>query len=135
MNYFKIIQKKKVVNIGCTFLKWERDRLFVCSEDDGQFIQSLDEKSVYRDSWMKEYLEEFTGFENAKVVRIDETEFNDLKAMLDDGEEVSEQEVLIQEQPEETIEPQEDKPLSIAEMRRLITEQQKQIEELMAKVK
>jgi len=134
MTYYKIVKNKKVIDIGCTFLKWKKNRLYVCSEDEGQFIQSLNEKKVYRDVWMKEASDEFTDYEQAKIKAITETEFEDLRATIDDGEEIVEQEEVVIPSVQEEVQPEEDKPLSISDMRKIILEQQRQIEMLMEKL-
>ena len=136
MNFFKIIQNKKIVNVGVTFLKWDtiRHRLFVCDIDDGQLIQSYNEEHIYHASWMKPLPTEAGEYELATVAAIDETEFNDLLDELSEGEipivEEVEEEPIHEEPQKET----EEKPISISEMRKLIVEQQKQIELLMQKM-
>ena len=132
MYYFKVTKNRKVIDIGCTFLKFENNRLYVCDENEGQYLQSYDEKNIYRDSWMKAAPKSFKRYTTAKVVSIDEMEFKDLEAMLNDGEEIIEQQPIIEQPQEEIInEPSTEKPISIAEMRELIAEQQKQINTLM----
>ena len=136
MTFCKMLKNDKVVNIGCVFLKWniKRHRMNVCSVDEGQFVQSYDEKTIYKDSWLKPAPEEAKNFEEAKIVVIDQIEFDDLKELLNEGEEV------LVEKPEPlpspqvlTEEPVEEKPMSIAEMRQIIAEQQKQIDLLLEK--
>lgn len=131
--YFKVIQDNNITDIGCTFLKYNENkkRMYVCDAEEGQFLQSLDESKVYRDDWMKPAPDVMCI--HAQVVGIDETEFMDIQALLDEGEEVIVAEPLI-EQSSEQEEPEQQKPMSIAEMRSLIIEQQKKIDELMKKL-
>ena len=136
MTFCKIIQNDTIVSVGCVFLKWntKRNRLFVCDDAEGQFIQSYDERHIYKAAWMKPSKEAKCEYEDADVVVITETEYNDIKEQLNEGEPIIEE---VQERPltiEHHEEPDEEKPLSIAEMRELIKTQQSQIELLMSKL-
>lgn len=137
MTFFKIIQDSKVINVGCTFLKWNnaRQKLYICDVDDAQFAQALDEDKIYRADWLNPAPEEAGKFETADVVVIDEVEFDELKELLSEGEDVPEE--FIEEKPLIEVrhyETDEEKPMSIAEMREKILEQQKQIEALLEKL-
>jgi len=130
MTYFKVIKNDKVIDVGCVFLKWntKRHKYNVCSVDEGQFLQSLDEQHIYRDTWMKSYPKEASGYSFADISAITESEFDDLRELLSEGEEIT-----IEEAPNEIFEvheaeEHEDKPMSIADMRKIIAEQQMQIE-------
>ena len=129
--YFKMIVDNTIVDVGYTFLKWsiEKKRMFACDPNEGQFVQSYKETHIYKDSWMKPS-PEVEGVINAEVVSISEIEYLDIKAMLEEGEEIVVEQPPVVEQPA-VQEPEQNKPLSIAEMRALIVEQQKQINELM----
>jgi hypothetical protein len=136
MTYFKIIIKKKIINVGCTFLKWneERKRMYISNVDEGQFVQAIDESGIYRDTWMKEAPKEAKSFTNAKVVIIDEAEFNDLLEELNEGNSIDEETPEIIPEHELTEEPEQEKPMSINDMRDLILQQQQQIELLLNKL-
>ena len=134
MTFFKIIQNEKVVNIGCVFLKWneKRKKLYVCDVDDAQFVQTFDESNIYTASWLNPPPKEAGEFESAEVVVIDEAEFDELRELLSEGEEI------VVEQPAEQYvmpvtpaEQPEEKPMTIAEMREIIIKQQEQIETLL----
>jgi len=137
MAYFKIIQDDKIVSVSHVFLKWNeaRKNFHLGDTDKGQFVLAFDESKVYRDEWMKPIPEEANGYEHATVQAIDEAEYEDLKALLSEGEQVQEDpEPVVQEPIHVPEEPEEEKPMSIAEMREIIKMQQKQIEALMETV-
>lgn len=131
MTYYKIIQNDRVIDAGFTFLKWNerRQRLNLCDEDQAQFVQSYDQKKIFRDVWLKPFPKCDIVFENAQVFIITQEEFEDIRALLDGDEEIP----VLSDSPEETIQvvepvkPVEETPLSISEMRRIIQEQQAQI--------
>lgn len=134
MTYFKIVKNNKVIDVGCVFLKWnnEKKKMYICDVDDAQFVQTYDESKIYKASWLNPAPKEAGSFKSAKVVVIDETEFNDLNELLGEGEVVSEQvEEEQRQEPQKHDEIPEEKPMTIAEMREKIIEQQKQIESLL----
>lgn len=137
MTFFKVLQNNKVVSVGTVFLEWniKKHKMYVSDIDDGQFVQAYDESQIYRDTWMKPAPSEATSYVYATVIIIGQTEYEDLKAMLDDKEEIIEEPVVqrpvIQPEIEETTE---QKPMSIAEIREIILKQQEQINTLMQKV-
>jgi len=135
MTYFKVIQNKKVVTVGCVFLKWnmKRQKLFICDANEGQFVQSYDELHVYHDSWLKPSMAHDIEYEEATIVVITEQEYEDLLESLDEGE-VVEESPVIEEEPVEVQIPEEEKPMSIAEMREIIARQQEQINMLINKL-
>jgi len=136
MTFFKVQKNNNVVDVGCVFLKWnsKRHKLFICEVDEGQFVQSYKDR-IYKASWLKPAPAEAKEYELAEVVVITETEYNDIKALLDEDETVPVEEEPVYEEPVvEEPQTQEEKPLTIAQMREIITEQQKQIEVLMEKV-
>ena len=135
MVLFKVIQNNTVVSVGSVFLRWdtEKHRLFICDVDKGEFAQSFDEKCIYKDDWLKTS-DGNIQHENASIVIIDETEYEDLKQMLIEGEPIVEEPVHEHVIIPEHHEPEkEERPLTIAQMREIIVEQQKQIEILMKK--
>ena len=138
MTYFKIIKKDKVINVGCVFLKWNenKNKMNICEVDDAQFVQTYDESAIYKAGWLNPAPKKAGKFETVQVVVIDETEFNDLLELLSEGEQISVEEEEHEEyQPRQTeTEEPEEKPLTIAEMREMIIEQQKQIEALIEKL-
>ena len=136
MAFFKAIKDNKVYTVGCVFLKWntKMQRFFVCDVDEGQFVESYDEQHVIRDEWMKVAPDGAGEHEDAKVVIISLQEYEDLLAILNEGEEVVYSAPEIEKQEEIPEEPEEEKPMTIAEMRELILKQQEQINSLIEKV-
>jgi len=139
MTFFKILKDNEVIDVGFVFLKWNKkyQKLFVCDVDDGQFIQSYDEKNVYYASWMKPHPEEAGLYPASEVVEITQGEYEDIKLLLSEGETVSQELVEPEpalESPELHQEEAVEKPLSIAEMREIIAKQQEQINVLMQRL-
>lgn len=138
MTYFKVIRNDIVVDVGTVFLKWNinKHKFNICSTDEGQFVQSYKEDHIYRDSWMKQHPDEAKGYDNAKVVIIAESEYNDLRDLLGEGETVEVDEIIIPSEEVHEVPVQElpEKKLSLAELRELVVEQQKQIELLNEKL-
>lgn len=137
MIYCKMVIDNKVVNVGCVFLKWnmEYHRMFVCDENEGQFVQSHDSIHTYHDKWLKKAPAEAGEHEEAKISVITKEEYYDLLEMLKEDEEIV-NEIVSQDyaEPEELEQPKEESPMTIAEMREKILEQQKQIELLLEKL-
>ena len=136
MTYFKVIQDKKVVSVGTVFLRWsiKRHKLLICGVDDGEFVQSYDEQHIYHDAWLKLAPNEAGKHEEATVIVIDAQEYEDLLAILTEGETIDYETPVIPEQQEETQLPVEEKPMTIAEMREIISRQQEQIEMLIQRL-
>ena len=137
MTFFKVIQEKTVVSVGCVFLKWniKKNALFVCDVDKGEFVQSYDEKHIYHDDWLKSAPKEAGKHEEAEIVIITQQEYEDLLAILDEGEVVIETPPIEEPQEEMPEAPVEEKPMSISEMRETIAHQQEQIDMLIKKLK
>ena len=134
MAYYKIILDDNVIDVGCAFLKWntKRKKLNYCSIDEGQFIQGYKTGTVYTTSWLKPAPQGADSYNAIEAIIIDETEFNDIKEMLDEGETVVVETPVVPETPvERPVVQEEEKPMSIAEMRETIIHQQEQIEMLL----
>lgn len=133
MTYFKVIQGSQVVDAGFVFLKWNetRHKMNISDENEAQFVQSYNQELVYRDDWLKPFPEKCAAkFEKAQVVIIDQNEFEEIRALLDGDEIIP----VLSDAPEEVViepaKPAEETPLSISDMRRIILEQQEQINQL-----
>lgn len=135
MMYFKIIQDNHVIEVSTVSAKVDEKyhMLFVCDIDHAQFIQSRDGNNLYHDSWLRPVKDVKRNYEEAEIATIDQNEYDELVALLDDGESVpiieeivEEPQVIAQEEPA-TVE---EKPMSISEMRGKI----KELEELVAKL-
>ena len=136
MTYFKIIQDNKVVDVGFSFLKWnlKYHRLYSCDVSIAQFVKGDNADKIYWDAWLRPAPKDVENviYEESKIEIINETEYLDLKAQLDDGEEISididSPEVEIpHEYQEEDVE---EKPMSVSEMRAIIVEQAAKIDRL-----
>lgn len=124
MNYYKLISGTNIVGIGLSldlrrFQKKHRIILF-CNEESAQYIQY--KEILYHDNWMLPITTDTVEYETAEVIRIDEQEYNTLKAALETEDEiVIEPETPIEEAPE-YIDPNEEitvdyvKSVKIAEM-------------------
>ena len=140
MTFCKVLDDGNIISVGCTFLKWnvKRHKFSICDSNEAQFLQSFDEKEVFRAKWMKPFPSEAGEYEEFEIVVIPQQEYEDLQLLLSEGENVYEDDIeeevpedkKIVEEPEE-----EEKPLSLAEMRAIIKKQQEQIERLMKKTK
>ena len=130
MTYYKIIQDDTITDAGFCFLKEnKKGTLLYCEIDDAQLMQSYDGNKLYHCEWLKN-VPTFTDYETCEAVVIDEAEYNDIVAYLDDGEEVpvtpDEPEPVEPDEPEDE-EDTEEKPMTLAEMREKITEQEETI--------
>lgn len=124
MNYYKLISGTNIVGIGLSldlrrFQKKHRIILF-CNEESAQYIQYKD--VLYHDNWMLPITTDTVPYETAEVIRIDEQEYNTLKAALETEDEiVIEPETPVEEEPK-YIDPNEEitvdyvKSVKIAEM-------------------
>ena len=136
MTFYKIIQNGTVTDVGYNFLEWDEEyhRKFFCDVNKAHFVISMDGTSAYRDTWMKTPPKEATGYKIAKVVIINEDEYNDLRTRLFAELPVSDK---VEEDPVDIIppvvEPEEDKTetvLTVSEMQKLLLAQQEKINEL-----
>ena len=131
MRYYKIIQDGAVIGAGTMFLKWQpSQRFFYCDfEDDAQTVQDVITEAIYHPEWLRRPPQGATGFAEAEVVLISATEYDEIIALLSDGEEI-----LVEPEPElepePTPEPEpdpEDRPMTVREMREKIAEQERHI--------
>ncbi len=132
MHFYKIIKDDAVIDVGFVFLNWSEKHgcMIACDVSEAQFAQSSDELKAYHDNWLKPVPETYTDYEAAQVVIIEEDEYEELRARLINGETISPDDIepeIIEPEPEEVTPDDEDKPLTIAEMRQIITEQQNKI--------
>lgn len=136
MNYFKVIKDNSVIDAGQFFLKWqEKNRIFLaCPVEEAQFVLSHDGNTVYRVPWLNPAPPEAGEHETIEAAIIDYQEYMDLRAVLDDGETVPVPEPIVPEpapEPEPEIDiPTQEQPMSVAQMRARIKEQQAEIETL-----
>lgn len=136
MTYFKVVQASKVISVGSAFLKWNtnKHRLFICNVDEGQFVQTFDEKYIFRDTWMKQPPAEAKEYPYANIIIIDKNEYDDLKPLFEEVDHIDIQEQETVQLIEPVQAPQTEQPMSISEMRETLIKQQEQIDSLMQKL-
>lgn len=128
MNYFKMIRDNKIIDVGTTFIRLDKNHniLFVSDPDHAQFIESYDCKKIYHDTWLKSIRNTNINCEFANIVEIDKDEYDELVALLDDKETINVEDNNNEEIQivEDTVEKDEqmEKPMSISEMRDRIKE-------------
>lgn len=133
MVFYKIIRDGTTTDAGFVFLKWnEHSRHTVaCDVNEAQFIQSFDQEHIYHVDWLKPVPEAAGQYETVEAIAIDAAEFDEIRALLDDGESIPYEPPAsdIQEPVEEQEQPgeQEERPMTVGEMRQLVTEQQERI--------
>lgn len=127
MTCYKMIIDGKVVAVGDHPMKWSPLRHFLvgCSINDAEAIISAVDDQCYTDDWLRKPTAWTPVL--AEIKAIDEQEFDELMALLDDGEEITEAVELVQ--PEETAVDDTEQPetpaehiMTVAEMRSKITE-------------
>ena len=134
MKFFKIIQNGSVIDAGFSFMRWNEKyhQLYYCDINDAQFAQSRD-GTVYRDFWLRAIPSDaiILGVIDASIQLINKVEYDDIMATLDGGEsiDIPEEDEPIEPPAEYTEEQdEEDRPLTVSEMRQLIKQQQNTIE-------
>lgn len=136
MTYYKIIKDGQAVDAAFTFLRFDErlGRLIGCEARDAQYVQSMDGETVYRVGWLNPLQNGAPAYETCECVLINAQEYDDLKAVLEDGETVQEPTEDAEapeegqgEVPEEGQPEDEEKPLTVAQMREIISKQQEQI--------
>ena len=138
MTYCKIIQNDKVVSAGCVFLMWneKRNRLYVCDVNDAQYVQSFDEANIYHADWFRTLPKDAPVYETAEAVVITKQEYEDLVEQLKEHEPVPVEQIVPEHTVQEDVDkPEEEQVMSIAEMREMIINQQKQIDALIGSLK
>lgn len=103
MNYYKLINGKNIVGIGLSldFRKFQKKHgvILFCDEQFAQYIQYKD--TLYHDDWMLPVTTDLYEYESAKVIEIDEDEYNTLKTSLEIEDEILiEPETPTEQEPE-----------------------------------
>jgi hypothetical protein len=100
--------------------------LFVCDAKDAQFLQSRDGNKIYHDTWLRSVRRIDIDYEDADIAEITESEYEDLLALLEDQSQIPvEDDETTEEQNENNATEEninEEKPMSISEMRDRIKE-------------
>lgn len=129
MKYYKVIRDSCVIDAGEIFLRWqEKNRILVsCEPENAQFVQSYDGSTVWRVQWLNPAPAAAGTFETVEAALIDEQEFLDLRAVLDDGETVPVPDPFVPEpEPEPDPDPEQDvsdQHMTVQQMRDKIAEQ------------
>lgn len=140
MTYYKIIKDGQAVDAAFTFLRWDErlGRLIGCEARDAQYVQSMDGETVYRVGWLNPLQNGAPAYETCECVLINAQEYDDLKAVLEDGETVQEPTEDAEapeegqgEAPEEGQPEDEEKPLTVAQMRAKIAELEEMLDIIM----
>ncbi len=103
VNYYKLISGKNIVGIGQSldFRKFQKKHrvILFCDEQFAQYIQYKD--TLYHDDWMLPVTTDLYEYKPAKVIEIDEDEYNTLKKTLEvEDEIVVESETPVVQEPE-----------------------------------
>lgn len=125
MTYFKVIDNGAAVDAGCMWLQWvaRHKCLMACEARDAHYAQSYDGSTVYRFGWLNPLPDGAPVYPVVEAKTIDAQEYEDLIAVLPDGETVPEP-VDPEPEPEPTPEPEPEpeRPMTVQEMREKIAE-------------
>ena len=124
MTYYKIIINSEVVSVNIVFVRWDDKHrcMMYCDIDDAQFVQKHDGTALYHANWLKSYPARAGQYEEAEVVVINKEEYDELLALIIDGDPIP------QPEPEPTPEPtpgpepdpEPDIPMSLDEIREIV---------------
>lgn len=132
MTYYKIISQNTVIGVGVGFLEWspKMKRFYYTEIDSGQCVQDSITLKRYTAEWLKPLPAGAPEIEEAKVIIIDQIEYDELKEQLQEKEEVLYHPPVIEE-PKNKAQPPEDvvieKPLTIQQMREKLKKQDETI--------
>ena len=120
MRYYKILNNGMVVDANFVFLKWAQNGagvpfLTTCDIEEAQYIQSYDQKEIYRVRWLNP-VDDGGMFPTVEAVLIDEEEYNEIREQLDDGEPIPDPD------PEPDPDPNPEEVMTVEIMRRKIIE-------------
>ena len=109
-----------VVDANFVFLKWAQNGagvpfLTTCDIEEAQYIQSYDQKEIYRVRWLNP-VDDGGMFPTVEAVLIDEEEYNEIREQLDDGEPIPDPD------PEPDPDPNPEEVMTVEIMRRKIIE-------------
>lgn len=133
--FYKLIRDGVIFDAGEMWLRWQpKNRIMLrCEPDAAQFVMGSDE-TIYRVQWLNPAPAEAGQYEVIEAAIIDQQEYEDICAVLDDGETVPVPEPVIPEpEPEPEPDPEQpepERPMTVQEMRQRIVDQDKQIADL-----
>lgn len=130
MKYYKVIRDGVIVDAGEIWLRWqEKNRILIsCAPEDAQFIMSHDGADIWRVQWLNPAPAAAGSYETVEAALIDQQEYLDLRAVLDDGETVPIPDPVVPEPdtellPDEEPGQEEDHPMTVQQMREKLAEQ------------
>lgn len=88
MNYYKVLRDGIIVDANYVFLRWsEKHKILLgCDPEDGQFIQSSDQTSIWRTDWLNPAPDAVAVlYELVDAVEIKKEEYDTLRSILDSG--------------------------------------------------
>jgi hypothetical protein len=125
--YYKLIRGGVIFDAGEMWLRWQpKNRIMLrCEPSEAQFVMGRDE-TIYRVQWLNPAPAEAGRYEVIEAAIIDRQEYDDLRAVLDDGETVPVPEPVTPEPepvPEpEPEQPETERPMTVQEMRQRIAD-------------
>lgn len=142
MTYCKMVRNDEIVDVGNLFMRWvsKNKTMAYCDINRAEFIRSaLKEERIYRSEWLANPADDAPVYEIIQLIVIDETEYDELYALLSDGEIVMDETVSEtepeQDEPEREDEPEKtEKPMTVQEMREKIAELEETIAKIMQKI-
>lgn len=132
MSYYKITQGGNVIGVGSAFLRWhpKRRRFMYCDVDDAERVQDAITERLYHADWLSSSPPDAGAAEEAAVEMIAASEYDELYALLHDGETVP---ITPEPDPEPVPDPSpapDERPMTIQEMREKIAAQEEQLQML-----
>ena len=126
MDYYKIIMDGAVIGAGCTFLKWHpaKGRFMYCGINVAERVQDAVTERLYHADWLIRSPPEAEPCDEATVEMISAAEYDEIIALLDDGETipVPEPEEEPAPEPGPSPDPEPERPMTVQEMRDRIAE-------------
>lgn len=131
MTYFKVIENGAAVDAGQMWLQWNERHgcLMACEPREAHYAQSYDGETIYRFGWLNLLPDGAPSYPVAEASIIDAQEYEDLMAVLPEGETVPEPPEPGPEPGGDDTEPEPggddtepEHPMTIAEMRQRIRE-------------
>lgn len=141
MAHYKMILSGEVIDVGNRFVYWvpENRILAYCDANHAEMIQSaIDDGKLYHTEWLRRIPHGAPECTEVELKRIEESEFDELKALLGDGERVEE----VREpgpEPEPELEPEtppeeQEKPMTVQQMRDKIAELENMLAQIIGKI-
>ena len=131
MTFFKVIENGEAVDAGWMWLRWnaKHNCLLACEPREAHYAQNYTETAIYRIGWLNPLPEGAPTYPMAEASIIDAQEYDDLLAALDGGETVPEPvdpESTPEPDPAPDPAPEQERPMTVAEMRAILAELQEQ---------